>query len=514
MDEQYNNMLQFSFISKIIDKFKTGNIIIDTLISSGFMLFVSFLSTKMTPRNFKQFYNIDWKCWLNQKNVINLEGKRLIKSHAWNNSIISSTSYTDNFKAMWNYINKQLHTFKDVNSLKELNSTHDESGEDKNTTLFIVNQDKSYIIDLKHNIYAKTTIGLENSEDKEKNMKYETITLEIFSYTQTIDFIKQYISTITLDYLKEIKNARKEHKYIYTLIKLSGDEDNSYGMWNECQFETTRDFNNMFFDEKLTVLKKIDFFLNNRLWYEDKGIPYSLGIGLHGPPGTGKSSFIKALAKYTQRHIIVLSFKLIKTKQQLDTFFFENRFNINNDKNSIDFTKKIIVFEDIDCSTDILFDRNEQNKLKNNYATQFMSKEQLTYIGGLDGGLDGDKNNSQLINSLKKEDEITLDDILNLFDGIRETPGRIMIITSNCYDKLDPALTRPGRIDLTLKLGLASLNVLNDMYHKFFNKYIDETQLKQIKHDVLSPAFISNQFISCENNSQRFIEQIILYSNK
>ena len=57
MDEQYNNMLQFSFISKIIDKFKTGNIIIDTLISSGFMLFVSFLSTKMTPSNFKQFYN-------------------------------------------------------------------------------------------------------------------------------------------------------------------------------------------------------------------------------------------------------------------------------------------------------------------------------------------------------------------------------------------------------------------------------------------------------------------------
>ena len=137
-----------------------------------------------------------------------------------------------------------------------------------------------------------------------------------------------------------------------------------------------------------------------------------------------------------------------------------------------------------------------------------MSKEQFTYIG-----LDGDKTNKNL-NIVKKEDEITLDDILNLFDGIRETPGRIIVLTSNYYEKLDPALRRPGRIDLTLKLGLASLNVINDMYNNFFNIYMDEKHLKQIKPDVLSPAFISNQFISCENNNELFVEQIILNSNK
>jgi len=359
---------------------------------------------------------------------------------------------------------------------------------------------------------------MENADKEDKSMRYETITLELFSYTQTTDFIKQYISTITNDYLEEIKNARKDKQYIYTLIKSSSSENNVYDMWNECPFETTRSFNNMFFDGKQNILKKIDFFLNNRLWYEDKGIPYSLGIGLHGPPGTGKSSFIKALAKYTNRHIVILSFKLIKTKQQLESFFFENRFNSHNEINSIDFTKKIIVFEDVDCSTSILFDRskedetNKTNEQKynnyNNYNNnQIMSKEQFTYIG-----LDGDKTNKNL-NIVKKEDEITLDDILNLFDGIRETPGRIIVLTSNYYEKLDPALRRPGRIDLTLKLGLASLNVINDMYNNFFNIYMDEKQLKQIKPDVLSPAFISNQFMSCENNNELFVEQIILNSN-
>jgi len=96
MDEEYNNMYKFSFIVKIIDKFKTGNIILDTAISSGVMLFISYLSTKITKISFKDFKENDFfniRCWLQQKNVIVLEGKRLIKSHSWSNSLISSTSY-------------------------------------------------------------------------------------------------------------------------------------------------------------------------------------------------------------------------------------------------------------------------------------------------------------------------------------------------------------------------------------------------------------------------------------
>ena len=53
--------------------------------------------------------------------------------------------------------------------------------------------------------------------------------------------------------------------------------------------------------------------------------------------------------------------------------------------------------------------------------------------------------------------------LLNIIDGIRETPGRILIITSNNYDSLDDALIRPGRIDYSLRMNNASNITLSKM---------------------------------------------------
>lgn len=42
-------------------------------------------------------------------------------------------------------------------------------------------------------------------------------------------------------------------------------------------------------------------------WYSDRGIPYRRGYLLHGPPGSGKSSFIMALAGKLQYNICILN---------------------------------------------------------------------------------------------------------------------------------------------------------------------------------------------------------------
>ena len=83
-----------------------------------------------------------------------------------------------------------------------------------------------------------------------------------------------------------------------------------------------------------------------------------------------------------------------------------------------------------------------------------------------------------------------------------------MIISSNYYEKLDPALIRPGRIDITLKLDLASHNVINNMYYNFYKKHIPKTKLNKIKANFFSPAQLTNFFYYSENNNE-FINKLI-----
>jgi chaperone BCS1 len=219
-------------------------------------------------------------------------------------------------------------------------------------------------------------------------------------------------------------------------------------------------------------------------------LPYTLGIGLHGPPGTGKTSFIKALANHTGRHIVSISLKLVKTKSQLESVFFESRYNTDNKKGSVGFDKKIIVFEDIDCIGDIVMDREKKKLAKAKQAEQIVKTEEKDTL---------------MKTLLQPDDLITLDDILELWDGIREASGRIMVISSNHYEDLDPALKRPGRIDITLELGYASREVVGRMYRHLVGEEPDASDLAQIKDRFYTPAEIMNVYMNERRNMLKWL---------
>jgi chaperone BCS1 len=284
-----------------------------------------------------------------------------------------------------------------------------------------------------------------------------------------------------------------------------------------------KSFDNIFFENKHEILRKIDFFVNNKDWYKKNGVPYTLGIGLYGPPGTGKTSFIKALATKLGRHIVSMSLSRIKTKKQLHDFYFETQYSNANDKSSLGFDKKIVVFEDIDCVGDIVLKRKQTDSdadlpdrlLDDGESDDFAdtADEKNVFERKLKQEISkaakyvSKKMTSGAMNPAAQE-SLTLDDLLNLWDGIRENTGRIMIVTTNHYDRLDPALVRPGRIDIALKLDNASKETIAEMYDHYYGEPMDPNDLEIIPDRLYSPAEVINFYISNHENPRRFIERL------
>jgi hypothetical protein len=512
-------LFEDSIRMSIFTTIKTNNPVIDTLLSTIILTCISYVVKIMIDFDYNVFFiNLQKiKFLFYKKNVIILEGKTFSSCNSFSSPTLSSV-FGDKFKAIWKEIIHSINTNKSIYEIKDIFSN------DYNDTnsIYIVSQSKEFIFNEKLQIYAKTTISTETAPESSKiiksNTKMNTIEITLYSYKSSLNDIKMHIDELTNKYITNIEQLRQRQKFIYTLIKTVYDDDCKYDCWRESILDNTKTFNNIFFENKLNILNKIDFFINNKDWYSKMGISYTLGIGLHGEPGTGKTSFIKALAKYTNRHIIVLSLKLIKTRQQLFNFFVENTYNSQNMKQSITFFEKIIVIEDIDAQGDIVLDRS-----KNNDINLFKNITEKSNVGEvIQNIINHDKHtDSKILSTCMSpltDDKITLDDILNLWDGIEEHTGRILIISSNHYNKLDPALIRPGRIDITLEMKKTSHPIIKEIYEHFYEEPINLELLTQIKEYYYSPAELINLYILHKNEPSLFITKLInsynfLYNN-
>lgn len=113
----------------------------------------------------------------------------------------------------------------------------------------------------------------------------------------------------------------------------------------------------------------------------------------------------------------------------------------------------------------------------------------------------------------QKKELINLAFLLNLLDGVLETPGRILIITSNYPEKLDKALVRPGRIDVRIKFDYATVNMIKDMMKHFYG--LDDKKAASIKiPDELnlkySPARVIEVFCNNYNDVKAAIKSLLV----
>ena len=190
-----------------------------------------------------------------------------------------------------------------------------------------------------------------------------------------------------------------------------------------------------------------------------------------------------------KRHLIVIPFNKIKTQRELSQYYFESQYNKNNRPNSINFDNKIIVLDDLDCMSDLVHSRANRPTKEDNISTRDIL-EVMTKTVQVAGK---DSCDTDIFKTFdKSDDKLTLSFLLNIIDGIRETPGRILIITSNYYHKIDEALRRPGRIDYPLEMGNATINTICDIYKHYYKRNFPADRLKYLKSGILSPAQIVN----------------------
>jgi chaperone BCS1 len=156
-------------------------------------------------------------------------------------------------------------------------------------------------------------------------------------------------------------------------------------------------------------------FLDNPGWYHETGVPYRRGYLLHGPPGNGKTSVVKALAGELGLSIYLLVLS--------DPELSDNRISDLLAKVP---ERSILLLEDVDCA--------------------FVKRKRAN---GREGGL-------------------TFSGLLNALDGVASAEGRIVVMTTNHLDRLDPALVRPGRADVKLGFENASADQARRLFERFF----------------------------------------------
>jgi len=499
-------------VASIVASLKTGYILFDCCIFAT----IYFLYYNVNARTLKRQLLTFIKKEHNKQSVILTATER-------NRSV--------KFRAIMYHLSK-LH--ESIYKIKEVHECDwDNDGKEVETTSeYLVDQSKEF--KLTNNINGIIT---NNSKEKQRGpigTEYiEYNTLKLYSYTLSLIELQEWINETVKNYKQHLKSASNDHQlYITASVgkkksgsSNDGDKNNKNKANNICieavPWESTITFENSYFHDMDAVLKKIDFFLNNKPWYLEKGIPYNLGILLYGEPGCGKTRFIKQLMNHTGRHGIDIKLN--------DTMDFHDLYNIIfKEEISEDYIipqdQRILIFEDIDAMGDAVKCRDmkaaeitrkkdeEVSKtdtinvladlLYNNKA-QAHKKEAINCESFLYSSLSTSNNNGNNNN---------LSYLLNMFDGINECSGRIIIMTSNKPEVLDKALIRPGRIDIKLNFQKCTRYDVMRLLNLFWNMEVEEELLlpdidmKYTSADIYSIFRSTNDF---KEISSLFLQNIL-----
>ncbi|KQK04606.1 AAA-ATPase At3g50940 [Brachypodium distachyon] len=297
---------------------------------------------------------------------------------------------------------------------------------------------------------------------------------EIKSYE--VSFHKKHKEKALKEYLPFIvataKAIKDEEKSLNIYMNEYSDE------WSPIDLQHPSTFATLAMDQKQkqSIMDDLNRFIKRKDYYRRIGKAWKRGYLLYGPPGTGKSSLIAAMANHLRFDIYDLELTGVESNSDLRRLLV----GMTN--------RSILVVEDIDCTIE-LKQREDEEQAKSSSTEK------------------------------KAEDKVTLSGLLNFVDGLWSTSGeeRIIIFTTNYKERLDPALLRPGRMDMHIHMGYCTreaFRILANNYHSI-DYHVTYPEIEGLIEEVtVTPAEVAEVLMRNDDTDVALSDLVVLLNSK
>ncbi|KAL6123034.1 hypothetical protein ACLB2K_075557 [Fragaria x ananassa] len=259
----------------------------------------------------------------------------------------------------------------------------------------------------------------------------------------------QHILTVS----DEIEQRNKEIK-LYMNLATENER------WRSVPFTHPATLDSVVMDKELKnkVRSDLEQFLKSKQYYHRLGRVWKRSFLLYGPSGTGKTSFVAAMARFLSYDVYDIDMSKVVDDSDLKMLLLQTK------------SKSLIVVEDLD-----------------RYLTENTTRSTAVSLSGL----------------------------LNFMDGIVSSCGeeRVLVFTMNGKDHVDGLVMRPGRIDVHIHFPLCDFSAFKSLANTYLG--VKEHKLFPQVEEIfqsggsLSPAVIGEIMISNRSSPSRALKSVI-----